>query len=61
MKYLMFVAIDPYQSAEVDETGTLPVDEWVEKNDAAQHITGLMLGTAILIGAMRPRRRPPAP
>ena len=35
MKYLRFVATDPDRPAEVDETGTLPVDEWVEKNDAA--------------------------
>jgi hypothetical protein len=35
MKYLMFVATDPDAPAEVDETGTVPIEEWVEKNDAA--------------------------
>jgi hypothetical protein len=35
MKYLMFVALDP--EGDVDETGegTLDVDAWVSKNDAA--------------------------
>jgi hypothetical protein len=35
MKYLMFVAVDPDAPAEPDETGTVPIEEWVEKNDAA--------------------------
>jgi hypothetical protein len=35
MKYLMFVATDPDRPAEVDETGTEPIEVWVEKNDAA--------------------------
>ena len=46
MKYLMFVAIDPDRPAEIDETGTLPIDEWVEKNDAA--------GTRLLGERLRP-------
>jgi hypothetical protein len=35
MKYLMFVATDPDRPAVVDETGTEPIEMWVEKNDAA--------------------------
>jgi hypothetical protein len=35
MKYLMLVATDPDRPAEPDPTGTLPVEEWVAKNDAA--------------------------
>ena len=46
MKYLMFVATDPDRPAEVDETGTLPVEEWVQKNDAA--------GTRLLGERLRP-------
>jgi hypothetical protein len=46
MKYLMFVAADPDAPAEVDETGTVPIEEWVEKNDAA--------GTRLLGERLRP-------
>lgn len=35
MKYLMFVATDPEAPAEAEDTGTDPVEVWVEKNDAA--------------------------
>jgi hypothetical protein len=35
MKYLMFVATDPDRPAEVDETGVMEIEEWVDKNDAA--------------------------
>lgn len=36
MKFLMFVATDPeHDGSEVDETGTLDVEEWVDKYDAA--------------------------
>ncbi len=35
MKYLMFVATDPDAPAEVDETGTDPIEVWVDKYDAA--------------------------
>ena len=35
MRYLMFVATDPDAPAEVDETGTDPIEVWVQKNDAA--------------------------
>ncbi len=40
MRYLMFVANDP--DGDVDETGegTIDVEEWVAKNDAAGTRTG---------------------
>ncbi|MFC6345328.1 YciI family protein [Nocardioides hankookensis] len=46
MKYLMFVATDPDRPADVVETGTVPIEEWVEKNDAA--------GTRLLGERLRP-------
>ena len=46
MKYLMFVATDPDRPAEIDETGTVPIEEWVEKNDAA--------GTRVIGERLRP-------
>jgi hypothetical protein len=53
MKYLMFVATDPDRPAEIDPTGTLPVDEWVGKNDAAgTRLLGERLspaGTAVVV------------
>jgi hypothetical protein len=35
MKFLMLVAGDPDAPADPDRTGTEPIEEWVEKNDAA--------------------------
>jgi hypothetical protein len=35
MKFLMLVATDPDRPDNPDPTGTQPVDEWVEQNDAA--------------------------
>jgi hypothetical protein len=46
MKYLMLVASDPDAPAEVDETGVMEIDDWVEKNDAA--------GTRLLGERLRP-------
>jgi hypothetical protein len=46
MKYLMFVAADPDRPAEIDETGTQPIEEWVDQNDAA--------GTRLLGERLRP-------
>ena len=46
MKYLMFVATGPDRPTDVDETGTVPIEEWVEKNDAA--------GTRLLGERLRP-------
>jgi hypothetical protein len=36
MKFLMLVASDPDRPENPDPTGTVPVEEWVEKNDAAE-------------------------
>ena len=46
MKYLMFVATDPDSPTEIDETGTLPIEQWVERHDAA--------GTRLLGDRLRP-------
>ena len=37
MKFLMLVATDPDRPEVVHETGTQPIEEWVEQNDAAGH------------------------
>ena len=46
MRYLMFVATDPVNAPDPTGQGTLPIEEWVAKNDAA--------GTRIMGNRLRP-------
>lgn len=46
MRYLMFVATDPENAADPTGEGTLPIEEWVAKNDSA--------GTRIMGERIRP-------
>ena len=46
MRYLMFVATDPENTSDPTGEGSLPIEEWVAKNDAA--------GTRIMGNRLRP-------
>jgi hypothetical protein len=46
MRYLMFVATDPDNEPDLTGEGTVPIDEWCDKNDAA--------GTRIMGERVRP-------
>lgn len=46
MRYLMFVATDPENAPDPSGEGTIPIDEWVTKHDAA--------GTRVIGERIRP-------